>query len=255
MKKLLMTIVLMPMMAMALELSPSYSTEAVSKYKEKADSGDAEAQFLYARALVNGDGTKKNATNAFDYAKRSADQGCELSYRMVGMGHEFGWGGSSNVAEAAVWYGKFHTWAKPAAEKGDAWAQYQLGLCLEYGNGVAKDAKEAVKWYRKAAERESAPAQLRLGSCYENGIGIEKNFSEAMKWYRKAAEQGDVGAQCELALCCSDWNRNGMGREKSCEEGENGIVGRRIRAMSGRRPYLGIVTSVGMASRRVKTRP
>jgi len=45
---------------------------------------------------------------------------------------------------------------KAKAEKGDAQAQCNLGLCYEEGAGVAKDAAEAVKWYRKAADQGHA---------------------------------------------------------------------------------------------------
>ena len=48
------------------------------------------------------------------------------------------------------------------AEQGDATAQYWLGWCYEYGQGVAKDEKKAVEWYTKAAERGFAAAQDRL---------------------------------------------------------------------------------------------
>jgi TPR repeat protein len=33
-------------------------------------------------------------------------------------------------------------------------------------------------------------AQYQLGVCLENGIGVAKNEIEAMEWYEKAAEQG-----------------------------------------------------------------
>ena len=42
---------------------------------------------------------------------------------------------------------------KAKAEKGDAVAQSLLGFMYQYGEGVQKDFKEAVKWYRKAAEQ------------------------------------------------------------------------------------------------------
>lgn len=38
------------------------------------------------------------------------------------------------------------------AEAGDAKAQYNLGICYTFGQGVPKDAAEAVKWFRKAAD-------------------------------------------------------------------------------------------------------
>ncbi|MDP6128458.1 MAG: SEL1-like repeat protein, partial [Planctomycetota bacterium] len=43
-----------------------------------------------------------------------------------------------------------------------ALAQYSLGGMYEYGRGVEKDEKEAVKWFRKAAEQGYEPAKLAL---------------------------------------------------------------------------------------------
>ena len=40
---------------------------------------------------------------------------------------------------------------RQAAEQGDAKAQAILGAMYEYGEGVTKDAKQAVAWYRQAA--------------------------------------------------------------------------------------------------------
>jgi len=34
------------------------------------------------------------------------------------------------------------------------------------GDGVAKDAEQAVSWYRRAAEAGHADAQFNLGICY-----------------------------------------------------------------------------------------
>ena len=80
------------------------------------------------------------------------------------------------------------------AEKGDADAQYNLGVCYYNGYGVAQDKGEAVKWYRKAAEQGFADAQYWLGVCYYNGYGVAQDYDEAVKWIRKAAEQGHAKA-------------------------------------------------------------
>ena len=90
---------------------------------------------------------------------------------------------------------------KAKAEKGDAQAQGDLGRCYALGEGVAKDAVEAVKWYRQAAERGNATGENGLGFCYLNGEGVTKDAVEAVKWYRKAAEQGFAKAQVNLGLC------------------------------------------------------
>jgi len=38
-----------------------------------------------------------------------------------------------------------------------------LGVCYVNGDGVAKDAEQAVSWYRRAAEAGHADAQFNLG--------------------------------------------------------------------------------------------
>lgn len=85
-------------------------------------------------------------------------------------------------------------WRK-TAEQGYATAQYNLGVSYASGQGVIKNAIEAVKWYRKAADQGHVGAQYNLGNHYHKGIGVVKDDVEAVKWYLKAAEQGDVDAQ------------------------------------------------------------
>ena len=108
-------------------------------------------------------------------------------------------------------------WYRKAAEQGDADAQNSLAMCYYMGQGVAKDAAEAVKWYRKAAEQNSAIAQCSLGYAYQNGEGVSKDPSEAMKWYRKAAEQGLAEAQYNLGV----YYDNGAGVTKDEAEAVN----------------------------------
>lgn len=55
---------------------------------------------------------------------------------------------------------------KPAAERGEAEAQFGMGEVLEQGRG---DYLAAARWYRKAAEQGSAPARYRLALLYLTG--------------------------------------------------------------------------------------
>jgi uncharacterized protein len=91
-------------------------------------------------------------------------------------------------------------WFRKAAEQGLAGAQSSLGFMYATGEGVRKDAGEAVKWYRKAAEQGEASAQYNLGLAYAEGEGVRKDAVEAVKWFRKAAEQGLAGAQFGLGF-------------------------------------------------------
>jgi TPR repeat protein len=52
-----------------------------------------------------------------------------------------------------------------------------------------------VKWYHKAAEQGHADAQFNLGWCFMYGQGVAKDPVEAVMWYCKAAEQGHSDAR------------------------------------------------------------
>jgi len=49
-----------------------------------------------------------------------------------------------------------------AAEKGNADAQFSLGLAYGKGSGVRKDNVEAAKWLNLAAKQGNAKAQAEL---------------------------------------------------------------------------------------------
>jgi TPR repeat protein len=104
---------------------------------------------------------------------------------------------------AAVHRGDYATALKsliPLAQKGHAWAQYNLGVMYDQGEGVAPDDKEAVKWYRAAADQGLAKAQYNIGYMYYYGHGVAQDCKEAVKWYRLAADQGLAQAQGNLGL-------------------------------------------------------
>ncbi len=98
------------------------------------------------------------------------------------------------------------------AEQGHAAAQYALGLAYDFGEGVAKDTREAVRWYRQAAEQGVVKAQSRLGLAYVLGEGVAKDTREAVWWFYQAAEQGDADAQYSLGV--ANWHGEGIPKDK-----------------------------------------
>ena len=84
------------------------------------------------------------------------------------------------------------------AEKGDPFAQFNLGVMYERGDGVTQDYKKAMKWFEKSAELGYSPAQVNLGIMNLNGRGIPQNIMAALKWFQKAAEKGNAEAQYNL---------------------------------------------------------
>jgi uncharacterized protein len=132
----------------------------------------------------------------------------------------------------------FKEW-KAAADKGQAEAQYDLGLLYAKGLGVQRDLQVAQQWYEAAAAQGNAQAEYTLGQMYAQGWGIPANeastlrwmqlasdsnsdnqddpgwlaiegygtatdFTKAAYWYRLAADQGHAEAQYDLARLYSD---------------------------------------------------
>src|SRR6185437_7058483 len=75
----------------------------------------------------------------------------------------------------------FTQWSE-AANRGDAEAQYDLGVLYAKGLGVSRDMSEAMRWYRTAAERGNMQAQFRLGQVYAKGWGVPRDEADAMRW-------------------------------------------------------------------------
>ncbi|TKS60033.1 MAG: hypothetical protein EWM72_01718 [Nitrospira sp.] len=65
------------------------------------------------------------------------------------------------------------------AEKGDARAQFYLGMLHDFGQGVPRDYVQARQWYGKAAAQGYAKAQYMLGWLYVHGKGVPQDFVQA----------------------------------------------------------------------------
>ena len=89
---------------------------------------------------------------------------------------------------------------RPLAEQGDPKAQRYLGWLYQYGKGVEKDPRKAVKWYRAAARQGDAQAQNEMGQAYIWGEerGVRWDPAQAEEWFLKAAKQGNQQAQASL---------------------------------------------------------
>jgi TPR repeat protein len=89
---------------------------------------------------------------------------------------------------------------RPAAEAGNADAQYRLGTLYRHGQGVPRDPRMAADWWTKAAQQGNADAAFSLGFLYYRGAddgaaGVPQDLSEAGHWLLRAAEGGSLMAQ------------------------------------------------------------
>jgi hypothetical protein len=106
-------------------------------------------------------------------------------------------------AKAAIQAKDFKTAAaiyNELAEKGDAKAQYNLGLMYSRGDGVKQNFNEALKWYRLSAEQGFAEAQYNMGVILLRPEWVKADYEESINWYTKAAEQGHLRSQVALGV-------------------------------------------------------
>ena len=89
---------------------------------------------------------------------------------------------------------------KSASKKGDSKAQFELGNCYYYGQGIRQNYNKAFGWYSKSANNGYAEGQYYLGICYENGFGTSKDYNKAFEWYSKSAKYGCAEGQFKLGF-------------------------------------------------------
>ena len=84
---------------------------------------------------------------------------------------------------------------KKRAKAGEPEAQWILGGRYDWGWGVRRSGRKAMKYYRMAAEQGFADAQNSVGSSLQ----AEKKYAEALRWYQLAADQDHALALNNLA--------------------------------------------------------
>jgi TPR repeat protein len=129
---------------------------------------------------------KSNIQLSEDQAKQIFHEGYELAF--------------GTKKRIKPWAKIFDLW-KLAATAGYIRAQFYLGTCYDFGNGVERDIKKAYYWYMKAAKKGKMEAQYNIGFFYKQGELVKQDYKKAVYWYSLAAEQGDIEAQRDLGYC------------------------------------------------------
>jgi len=86
------------------------------------------------------------------------------------------------------------------ANKGDAEAQYHVGMMYNNGIGTQQDRRQAFEWFQKSAASNDPLGAYKLG-CYYDGQGagvVESNVDQALKYKLVAAEAGYSLAQHDV---------------------------------------------------------
>lgn len=159
----------------------------------------------------------KNRKQAFDeFYKASLSNHDQAMYK-VGLYYHKGLGIEKNMTEAIKWYQKAALlnnldaiyqlgmielmkenkeikmaikYLEQAASMNHPYAQYNLAVIYQKGDGVELDFNKAFYYFKQSAEKGFSQAQYNLGMMYYRGDGTQKDDSEAKKWWKKAADQG-----------------------------------------------------------------
>jgi TPR repeat protein len=101
------------------------------------------------------------------------------------VGEPLGAGGRSPQSDEGV------ALLEKAAGQGHAYAMLALGSIQREW----KEYKQSVEWNTKAAEAGLPEAMFNLGGCLDRGEGVTAaDPPAAMEWYRRAADAGHGGA-------------------------------------------------------------
>jgi TPR repeat protein len=88
------------------------------------------------------------------------------------------------------------------ANKGDAEAQYHVGMMYNNGIGTQQNPRQAFEWFQKSAASNDPLGAYKLG-CYYDGQGagiVALDANEALKYKLVAAKAGYALAQHDVAI-------------------------------------------------------
>jgi hypothetical protein len=85
-----------------------------------------------------------------------------------------------------------YRWFTLVAKTGCVHGMHSVGVCLEEGQGVARDDQAAVNWYRLAAQGGNARSAINLSIMYTDGRGVTRSKQQSLQNLRRAADLGNL---------------------------------------------------------------
>jgi uncharacterized protein len=203
--KLAIILLLIPITVCCFAQQPSQkavalSSASVADLKQRAATGDAQAQFDLARAYEDGNGVAQDDAAAVEWFRKSADQGNAPAQNSLGVMYALGRGVNRDREEAVRWYRK-------AAKNGLADAMYNIAISYYNGEGVDSSMDSACTWMLAAQRKGDAQAaealrhieqetnkredrcKFDLAGLYEKGNEIPQDLPAAVALYMETANQ------------------------------------------------------------------
>ena len=90
------------------------------------------------------------------------------------------------------------------ADKGEAYAENDLGVAYVLGIGVAKDPVTGADWIAKSAAQDSDVGLHNLGELYHVGLGVPKDDAKAVELFLRAGAKSAPMTTLALMYCNGD---------------------------------------------------
>ena len=167
---------------------PPNPREAVAWLRRAAEQADSDnPHALHELALLHENPSGQVVPHDPLYAKNLFTKAAQLGYTpsqfKLGQCYEYG------TLTCPVDPRRSIGWYTRAAEKGDPEAELALsGWYLTGSEGVLKQSdSEAYLWARRAANKGLATAEYAVGYFSETGIGVKQDLEMAKRWYMRSA--------------------------------------------------------------------
>ena len=164
-------------------------TQALYLYRQAAERGDAEAQYIVGGMYYTGKGIDPDKKKGFKWLISAAEQGktSPESLAIIGSMLLSGQEIPQNYLEAKKWLTQ-------AVKQGSLTAQRDLAYLYYHGLGGNLDYKKALELYEKAALQGDTMAQSNAGLMYATGTGTNRDKARGYAWYSLAASSGNAFA-------------------------------------------------------------
>ena len=203
--------------------------DAISRWLELANAGNAEAQFQLAWSYDMGSTVFQDRQQAAYWYYKAASQGHANARFNLGVFYATGIMDDTRNYSAAL------ELFRQAAQQDYLPAQFQLGTMYRHGLGVEQSDEQARHFYQQAADQGYLKAIMALG--HMDATGAKPNPEAAFGWYHQAAQLGNRDAQYYIARTYQ--------HQQACSEAENWLRRAALQGHSEAQQQLAAMTCSG----------
>ncbi len=174
-------------------------SSAARHFEKAAAAGDKTGKYLYALALQNGEGLRRDAQRA---AKHLAElDEAKFDRTVLKPGAPI----SQKFKDLPAAPEEAGLWLQARVEKGNADSMVALGVAYLRGQGVPKDEAAAYRLFEQAEKLNHPAACYNLGLMHLNGLGVAMDESRAAVEFKRCIQKEAIPVWikviCALTMC------------------------------------------------------